>query len=99
MAFRTLLAVICSLLISSSVLAQSSSGGASERHSSQFTQVVQHHVNSLRSWWQRHIVQRPVRPAQPVVRAVPELDGNMAFLALGLTFAVGALAREKRRNT
>jgi hypothetical protein len=36
---------------------------------------------------------------RPPARAVPELDGNMAFLALGLAFAVGALVREKRRNT
>ncbi len=38
------------------------------------------------------------RPARPSVQPVPELDGSMAFLALGLTFAVGALVREKRRT-
>ena len=31
------------------------------------------------------------------VKSVPELDGNMAILALGLTFATAGLMREKRR--
>lgn len=30
--------------------------------------------------------------------SVPELDGSMAFLALGLAFAVVGVAREKRRS-
>jgi len=30
--------------------------------------------------------------------AVPELDGSMAFLALGLTFALVGVARESRRS-
>lgn len=45
------------------------------------------------------LAQEARQEARQLVRTVPELDGNMAFLALGLTFAVGALVREKRRNT
>ena len=99
MAYKTFLAVICSLLISTSAIAQNNSGGGSTGQGSQSMQVVQNQVNAVRSWWASFFPARPVTPRPvPVVRAVPELDGNMAFLALGLTLAVGALVREKRRK-
>lgn len=100
MSFKTLLAVICSLLISSSVVAQTPPAvDPPTQSSSQFTLVIQNQVNMLRLWWTRFFSPRPVTPQPaPVVHTVPELDGNMAFLALGLTVAVGALVREKRRK-
>lgn len=96
---NTLVAVVLSLLLAGNVLAQNNSGGGSGRQSNQFTQVVQNRLASLRSWWASHYPRRPApsRPV-PVVRAVPELDGNMALLALALTFSVGALIREKSRS-
>jgi hypothetical protein len=87
MAFKTLLGLTLSLLISGSVMAQSGSQSNSPGSSSQATEKRE----------ARRVAQRP-RPVKPV-RKVPELDGNMAFLALGLTLAVGALIREKRRST
>lgn len=96
---NTLVAVVLSLLLAGNVMAQSNSGGGSGRQSNQFTQVVQNRLASLRSWWASHYPRRPA-PARPVpvVRAVPELDGNIALLALALTFSVGALIREKSRS-
>ena len=96
---KVALAGVCALVISSSVLAQSNNADRSSgSQGSHFTLVVQQQVNAWRNWWQRRNPQRPPQHPRPVVRAVPELDGNMAFLALGLTVAVGALVREKRRK-
>jgi hypothetical protein len=87
MTTKTLLTTVFALVLSCNVMAQSSSQGRSGENG------VSRAAQSA-----RHV--RPPRPARPVrpVQAVPELDGSMAFLALGLTFAVGGLIREKRRT-
>jgi hypothetical protein len=82
---KTVLVLALTLLLSGNVLAQS---GQREQAGNFFAQITQ--------WFQSIRAQhRP--PAQPPVRSVPELDGSMAVLALGLTLAVGGLIREKRR--
>lgn len=84
---KTLLALALTLLLSGNVLAQS---GQREQASNFFAQITQ--------WFQSIRAQHtpPPRPSRPV-RSVPELDGSMAVMALGLTLAVGGLIREKRR--
>lgn len=97
MKFKTLLALVFAGLITSGAMAQNSSRSGGQ--GGQPTQVVQNSSNALSSWWASLFPRRPVTPRPvPVVRQVPELDGNMAVLALGLTVAVGALVREKRRK-
>ncbi len=89
MARKTLTALALALLLSGNAMAQSE---ARVQASNWFTQLTQ--------WIQTHIVvhrPQPPRPSTPV-RAVPELDGSMAVMALGLTLAVGGLIREKRRS-
>jgi hypothetical protein len=83
---KTGLAVICSLMISGSVLAQA--GPRNPPNGPPRTPPGLEGRNPG----------PPPHAGRPAVRAVPELDGNMAFLALGLTVAVGALVREKRRK-
>jgi hypothetical protein len=89
MVSKTLLGLACSILISGTVMAQSASQNNQVDPSRQVTQRSE--AREARRDTPRP---RPVRP----VRTVPELDGNVAFLALGLTLAVGALIREKRRS-
>jgi hypothetical protein len=84
---KTVLALALTLFLSGNALAQS---GPREQAGNFFAQVTQW-FESLRA---QHT--RPPRPSTPV-RAVPELDGSMAVMALGLTLAVGGLIREKRR--
>lgn len=92
MGIKILLGSVLSLLIASNVMAQSNSGGQSGEQASQVTRVTRGTEGS-KAPHHGH-----VRPSRPSAQSVPELDGSMAFLALGLTFAVGALVREKRRN-
>jgi hypothetical protein len=89
MARKTLTALAFALLLSGNALAQS---GSREQSGSWFTQVIQ--------WFQTYrATQHPQSPSPSTsVRAVPELDGSMAVMALGLTLAVGGLIREKRRT-
>jgi hypothetical protein len=84
---KTVLALALTLLLSGNALAQS---GPREQASNFFAQITQ--------WFESIRAQqnRPAQPARPV-RSVPELDGSMAVMALGLTLAVGGLIREKRR--
>lgn len=89
MGIKILLGSVLSLLLASNVMAQSNSGGQPGEQASQVTRVSEGSKGPHRG----HI-----RPGRPSAQSVPELDGSMAFLALGLTFAVGALVREKRRN-
>lgn len=84
---KPVLALVLTLLLSGHALAQS---GPREQAGNVFVQVTQ---------WFESLRAQPARPARPStpVRAVPELDGSMAVMALGLTLAVGGLIREKRR--
>jgi hypothetical protein len=85
---KTLMALAVALLLSGNVLAQSGSG---QQAGSWFTQFIER----IQAY---HASQRPQRPTPSTpVRAVPELDGSMAVMALGLTLAVGGLIRENRR--
>lgn len=88
MARKTLMALAFALLISGNALAQS---GSRDQSSNWFTQLI-HRFQTYRA---TQIAQNP--PAGSV-RSVPELDGSMAIMALGLTLAVGGLIREKRRT-
>jgi hypothetical protein len=96
MAIKTLSGLVLCLLLSSNVMAQSSSGSQSAGGGAQGARSFDVRRDSQRV---RDIPR--ARPAAPAVsvQSVPELDGNMAFLALGLTFAVGCLVREKRRTS
>jgi hypothetical protein len=86
---KTLTALAFALLLSGNVLAQT---GSTEPSGNWFTQFIQR----IQAY---HATQRPQRPTPSTpVRAVPELDGSMAVMALGLTLAVGGLIREKRRS-
>lgn len=89
MAHKTLAALALALLLSGNAMAQSEFRVQS---GSWFTQIAQW-IEAYRS------SQQPSRP-QPAgpAHAVPELDGSMAVMALGLTLAVGGLIREKRRT-
>jgi hypothetical protein len=89
MAIKFCLGLVLSLLLSGNAMAQSNSGGQSGQHGSQANQGHHGGPGPHRGHG---------RPDRPSVKSVPELDGSMAFLALGLTFAVGALIREKRRT-
>jgi hypothetical protein len=89
MARKTLLALAFALLLSGNAMAQSGSREQSGNIWVQITQWFQNHRAAINA-------QRPQRP--PNVRSVPELDGSMAVMALGLTLAVGGLIREKRRT-
>lgn len=84
---KTVLALALTLLLCGNVMAQS---GPREHAGNFFAQITQW-FESLRA---QHT--RPAQPSSPV-RSVPELDGSMALMALGLTLAVGGLIREKRR--
>ena len=89
MKIRVLLALALSVLLSSNVLAASGSRGhPGEQRSHRDSQGSQ--AESQGSLEVR-IISR--------AESVPELDGSMAFLALGLTFAAAGLVREKRRNS
>lgn len=92
MRIKILLGLVLSLLLANNVMAQSNSGGQSGEQAGQVTRVTRGAEGSKAP---RH---GNVRPGRPSAQSVPELDGSMAFLALGLTFAVGALIREKRRT-
>lgn len=89
---KILLGLALSLLLSSNVMAQSSSGGQSDEQGSRVTRVTRGSEGVQVS------PRGHGRPGRPPAQSVPELDGSMAFLALGLMFAVGALVREKRRS-
>lgn len=86
---KFLLGVVLSLMLSSNAMAQSGSSGQAP---GQGSQMSPRGVNGAQPPQRGR-----ARPSRPVAQSVPELDGSMAFLALGLTFAVGALIREKRR--
>jgi hypothetical protein len=89
---KTFLGLVLSLLLSSQVMAQSNPTGQADEQGSRVTRVTRGSEGG-------QVLQRGhSRPARPSAQSVPELDGNMAFLALGLMFAVGALVREKRRT-
>lgn len=88
MARKIFMALAVALLLSGNAMAQSESRERSSNFWAQVTQWFQSHRDSI-------VAQRP-RPSRPV-QSVPELDGNMALMALGLTIAVGGLIREKRR--
>lgn len=85
---KLLLGVVLSLMLSSHAMAQSGSSGQAP---GQGSQVAPRGVNGAQPPQRGR-----ARPSRP--QSVPELDGSLAFLALGLTFAVGALIREKRRT-
>jgi hypothetical protein len=86
MARKTLTALAFALLLSGNALAQS---GSREQSGNWFTQLTH--------WFQTYRDTRIAqRPPSGSVRSVPELDGSMAVMALGLTLAVGGLIREKR---
>ena len=89
MARKTLTALAFALLLCGNAMAQ---GGSREQSGNFWAQITQ--------WFQSHrasiTAQHPQRP--PNVQSVPELDGSMAVMALGLSLAVGGLIREKRRT-
>lgn len=89
MSHKTLAALALALLLSGNVMAQSEFRVQSGNW---FTQIVQ--------WIEAYRASQLTPRPQPggSVRAVPELDGSMAVMALGLTLAVGGLIREKRRT-
>lgn len=89
MARKTFTALAFALLLSGNALAQSESREQSANWYTHFIQRIQFYFASDRP--------QPPRPSGPA-RAVPELDGSMAVMALGLTLAVGGLIREKRRT-
>ena len=91
MVTKTLLGLVFSLLLCSTVMAQSDTRGSEGARESR-TEARQERRES-------RIEARQERRESRAIQAVPELDGNMAFLALGLMLAVGGLIREKRRTS
>jgi hypothetical protein len=82
MARKILSVLALALLISGNAMAQSRPSG------NWWTQFIQ--------WWQNSSGQHA--PSSGGVQSVPELDGSVAVLAIGLTLAVVFLIREKRRS-
>jgi len=91
MVTKTLLGLVFSLLLCSTAMAQSDTRGSEGARESR-TEARQERRES-------RIEARQERRESRAIQAVPELDGNMAFLALGLMLAVGGLIREKRRTS
>ncbi len=89
MLFKSLLGLVFSLFIASNVMAQSSL----------VSELAMPSVQSQTSQAAPARVRPPREPRPRAARAVPELNGSMAALAFGLIFAVGALVREKRRQS
>ena len=84
----TMLAFV--LLFSGTVFAQSGSQGSAGARESR--------IEARQERREARQERREERRANgPRPTAVPELDGGMAFLVLGLVLAAGALIRENRR--
>ena len=83
----TMLAV--ALLLSGNAMAQS---GSREQSGNFWAQFIRWFQGLRESIFAQHA------PSSGAVQSVPELDGGMAVLALGLTLAVVVLIREKRRS-
>ena len=89
MARKIFLMLAFALLLSGNAMAQS---GSSERSGNLWAQLIQWFQGFRDSIFAQHA------SSSGAVQSVPELDGGMAVLALGLTLAVGVLIREKRRS-
>ena len=107
MLIRQMLVVVLAAVCSSSALAASANGplraaGVNPDQHQPPGQLQERRIHRFRAFWAgSHIRERRVRIRERRIRrvaSVPELDGSIAFLALGLTFALVGVAREARRS-
>ena len=89
MTYKTSLALLVGLLLASNAMAFGNSSGIKRDFA----------MNSLKEKTEKPDNKGSKSNATATKpTAVPELDGSMAVMALGLTLAVGGLIREKRRS-